>query len=192
VAESVGYGIGGSVVTKRTTPQEPPAGHVLLGRLGKTFGLEGSLHFRALGAAEAEALFELDEVFVAGLGATTIQEVKPHGGGLLVSFENVRRVERARELVNSQVFAPIDALPAPAEGGQYVDALRGLPVMVDGRPFGTIADLTGVSGAELLLVERPEGGETMLPLRAPYVQVAPHAVLVEDPPPGLIDPREQG
>lgn len=149
------------------------------------------LHFRSLGIAESEALFELEQVFVSGLGSTAISEVKPHGNGLLVAFEEIRRVERARELVNAEVFAPRTALPVPTDGSQYVDALRGLPVMVDGRPFGTVADLTGVAGAELLLVDRPEGGEAMLPLRAPYVQIARHAVLVDDPPPGLIDPNEQ-
>lgn len=164
---------------------------MFLGRLGKTFGLEGLLYFRSVGAAESEALLELDEVFVEGLGTTVIREVKPHGGSLLISFSGVRRVENARPLVNAQVYADPYTLPAPSEGGHYVDALRGLPVLVDGRPFGTVADLTGVTGAELLLVERPEGGASMLPLRAPYVQVAQQAVLVDDPPPGLIDPDEQ-
>ena len=164
---------------------------MLLGRLGKTFGLEGAFHFRSLGLPESEALFELDEVFIGGLGTMAIDEVKPHGGGLLISFRGIRRVEKARPLVNAQVYAHRDFLPPPSEGGQYADALRGLPVLVDGRPFGTVVDLAGVSGSELLMVERPEGGQALLPLRAPYVQVADHEVLVEDPPPGLIDPDEQ-
>ena len=179
-------------MAKSSGPDEgPPEGHVLLGRLGKAFALEGALFFRSLGAAESEALFELDEVFVTGFGPMSIREVKPHGGDLLISFHGVRKVEKARSLVNSEIYAPRDALPRPSEGGQYVDALRGLPVLVDGRPFGTVADLTGVAGAELLAVERPEGGEALLPLRAPYVQVSRQEVLVEDPPPGLIDPDEQ-
>ncbi|HEX7004242.1 MAG TPA: ribosome maturation factor RimM [Trueperaceae bacterium] len=179
-------------MTSRSGAAEgPPEGYVLLGRLGKTFGLKGALHFRSLGLPESEALFELEEVFVTGLGVLAIAEVKPHGASLLVSFEGIRRVEEARPLVNAQVYAEPASLPPPAEGGQYADALRGLPVLVDGRPFGTVADLAGVAGAELLTVERPEGGEALIPLRAPYVQVARHEVLVEDPPPGLIDPNEQ-
>lgn len=173
------------------TFDEPPEGYVYLGRLGKTFGLEGVLFFRSIGVAESEALFELDAVFVTGLGRTPIREVKAHGGDLLISFDGVRRLERAKSLVNAEVYAERDALPPPSEGGQYVDALRGLPVLVDGRPFGTVTDLIGVAGAELLAVERPEGGRTLLPLRAPYVQIAHQEVLVDDPPPGLIDPDEQ-
>ena len=168
----------------------PPEGYLLLGRLGKTFGLEGALHFRGLGPAESEALFELDEVYVAGLGRVGVREVKPHGASLLVTLEGVRRLEKARPLVNASVYADPSALPHPGEG-LYVDAVRGLPVLVDGRPFGTVADLTGVAGAELLTIERPEGGEALIPLRAPYVQIAGREVLVEDPPPGLIDPDEQ-
>ncbi|MEX2535432.1 MAG: hypothetical protein WD273_07485 [Trueperaceae bacterium] len=169
------------------TALEPPQGYVLLGRLGKTFGLAGALHFRPLGIAEAEAIFELDAVFIAGVGNNLLREVKSHGKSILVTFNTVRRIDQARELVNAQLFAPGESLPVPSAGGQYVDALRGLPVLVDGRPFGTVVDLTGVAGAELLMVERPEGGQAMLPLRAPYVHLAQHAVLVVEPPPGLID-----
>jgi 16S rRNA processing protein RimM len=166
---------------------EPPADHVFLGNLGRVFGLEGALHFRPAGEAEAQAIFELDEVFVTGLGSTAIRDIRQHGNGLVVAFEGIRRPERARGLVNERVFAPAESLPVPSGGAIYADVVRGLPVLIDGRPFGTVADLAGVSGAELLLVDRPVGGQAMLPLRAPYVQVGPDAVLVVDPPPGLID-----
>jgi ribosomal 30S subunit maturation factor RimM len=168
--------------------QEPPADYVFLGNLGKVFGLEGALHFRPAGEAEAQAVFDLDEVFVTGVGSMAIRDVRQHGKSLIVAFESVRRPERARGLVNARVFAHAESLPVPSGGAIYGDALRGLPVLIDGRPFGTVADLAGVSGAELLLVDRPVGGQAMLPLRAPYVQVGPDAVLVVDPPPGLIEP----
>lgn len=160
---------------------------MLLGRLGKVFGLEGALRFRPLGDAEAQAVFELEQVFVLGAGPLRIREVRQHGSGLLIAFDGVRRRERAQPLVNAQVSAPADALPPPAEGEQFVDALRGLPVIIDGRPFGTVADLFGVAGAELLQVSRPEGAEALIPFRAPYVQLTQHEVLVDNPPPGLID-----
>lgn len=166
---------------------EPPEGQVLLGRLGKVFGLAGALRFRPNGDAEAQAITQLDEVFVTGLGVAPIREVRQHGNGIVITFESVRRPERARELVNAQVYAPAEALPEPEGGALYSGALRDLPVLIDGRPFGTVAAVVGVSGAEILLVDRPVGGEAMIPLRAPYVQVAANAVLVVDPPLGLID-----
>jgi 16S rRNA processing protein RimM len=171
-------------------PPDPTLGHLLLGRLGKTFGLEGALRFKPLGPAEAEAIFDLNEVFVAGLGRATIREVREHGNRLLITFEAVRQPERARKLVNAQVFAPLESLPEPSGGTLYLEAVSGLPVIVDGRPFGTVAELMGVSGAELLRVERPQGPDTLIPLRAPYVQLGEHAVMVEDPPAGLIGPDE--
>lgn len=173
-----------------TGPLEPPDGHVLLGRLGKVFGLAGALRFRPAGDAEAQAILELDEVFVAGLGTVPIREVRQHGNGLVLAFHSVRRPEPAQSLVNARVYAPAEALPEPAGGARYADALRDLPVLIDGQPFGTVAEMSGVSGAELLVVERPVGNRALLPLRAPYVEVTADAVLVTDPPPGLIDGNE--
>jgi 16S rRNA processing protein RimM len=166
---------------------EPPAGFVLLGRLGKTFGLEGALHFRPLGPAEAEAILDLDKLFVAGLGHTVVREARRHGSGVVVSFPAATSPERAKTLVNAEVYAPRAALPEDDERAHYVDVLRGLPVLLGGRPFGIVEDVIGVAGAELLVVERPDGAEVLLPLRAPYVQASGDSVLVDDPPPGLID-----
>lgn len=173
-----------------TGPLEPPEDYVLLGQLGKTFGLEGALRFRPLGGAEQEAVLALDEVFVTGLGVAQIREVRRHGNGLVIFFEAVKRPERARRLVNAEVFAARDSLPPPDGERAYLQALTGRPVLVDGRPIGTVLELGGVDGAELLVVERPQGDELLIPLRAPYVQVVEDAVLVADPPPGLLDPRE--
>ncbi|MEX2540889.1 MAG: hypothetical protein WD314_03745 [Trueperaceae bacterium] len=175
-------------MTERLTGQvEPPGDHVLLGRLGKVFGLAGALHFRPAGEAEGRAILELDEVFVAGLGTVPVREIRRHGNGLVIAFDAVRRPERAQGLVNARVYAPAEALPEPAGGALYADALRDLPVFIDGQPFGTVAEVLGVSGAELLAVERPLGNQALLPLHAPYVQVTADAVLVIDPPAGLID-----
>jgi 16S rRNA processing protein RimM len=166
---------------------EPPDGFILLGRLGKTFGLKGALHFRPLGEAEAEAILGLDEVFVAGLGLTAIREVRPHGPGIVVTFPSARSPESARKLVNSDVYAHADSLPTDDGAAPYLGALRGLPVLLAGRPLGTVANVIGPVGAELLAVERPDGGELLLPLQAPYVQVSRDSILVVDPPGGLID-----
>lgn len=169
---------------------EPPAGHVLLGRLGKVFGLTGAFHFRPAGEAEGEALLELDAVFVAGLGTVAIREARRHGSGLILALEPVRRPERAQSLVNASVYAAAESLPEPRDGASYAGTVRNLPVLIDGRPFGTVLEVSGVSGAELLVVDRPVGSRALLPLRAPYVQVTTNSVLVVDPPPGLIDDDE--
>jgi ribosomal 30S subunit maturation factor RimM len=166
---------------------EPPDGFILLGRLGKTFGLKGALHFRPLGPAEAEAILDLSEVFVAGLGMTAVREARPHGAGIVVTLPSARNPESARKLVNSDVYAHAESLPSDEGATHYVDALRGLPVLLAGRPLGTVANVFGPVGAELLAVERLDGHELLLPLQAPYVQVSHDSVLVVDPPGGLID-----
>src|SRR5690625_6517311 len=88
----------------------PPAGYVLLGHLGRIFGLSGAFHFRASSPARGEALFHLHSVFVEGLGEAPLDEVRRHSGSLIVGFVNVRTPERAKGLVNSAVYAPSAAL----------------------------------------------------------------------------------
>lgn len=165
---------------------QPPADHLRIGRLGKTFGLEGGLRFHPLGEAEAGALTSLRTLFVIGLGEVALERVRPHGGGLVIHLEGVRRVEQAKALVNADVYAARHALPAPAQH-PYTDALLGSPVSLDGRPYGRVVDLLP-AGPQALLVVDSGDGEVLVPSQAPYVRYDEGGVALVDPPEGLLEP----
>jgi len=163
----------------------PPAGYVLLGHLGRIFGLRGAFHFRASSPARGEALFHLHSVFVEGLGETPLDEVRRHSGSLIVGFVNVRTPERAKGLVNSAVYAPSAALQSEDPELQF-DALIDLPVLLEGQELGRVAAIQGVPGAQFAQVESTAGDDVLIPLHAPYVTIREDAVELTDPPEGLL------
>lgn len=164
-----------------------PEDYVLLGRLGRVFGLAGAVRFRQAGSAEAAAVLELEQVLVEGHGPAAIREAKVHGDAILLRLGGIRSREAAQRLVNANVYARAEDLPTPDEGLHYHDELVGAQVTLEGVPFGTVRELRGVEGAEFLAVAREDGREVLIPLRAPYVQSTGQGIVITDPPPGLIE-----
>jgi 16S rRNA processing protein RimM len=162
----------------------PPEDHVLIGRLGKTFQLEGGLRFYPLGDTEAKAIAQLKSVFVQGRGMTPVKRIRAVGSQTVLYLAGVITVEAAKPLVNRDLYAPVDDLPEPEEGAFYVELLLGLPVSVDGEPFGEVIDLVEAGGQDLLVVEADEE-EVLVPLQADYVTVSGEGIAITDPPEGL-------
>jgi len=164
-----------------------PDDHVLLGTLGRTFQLEGGLRFYALGDAEAAAIRELGRVFIEGFGERAVARVRPVGAQLVVYFVGTRDPQGAQFLVNADVYAAKDALPeTPAH---YLDLLLGLPVIVNGKPFGEVAEVIPAGsdiGQDVLVVEAG-AREVLIPLQADYVSVTEAGVTLTDPPEGLLE-----
>ncbi|CAN5807360.1 hypothetical protein BH23DEI1_BH23DEI1_12210 [soil metagenome] len=161
-----------------------PAGAVRLGKLGRTYGLEGAQRIHGAGADENDALLRCTRLWVAGHGSLAVRMVKPHAGSLLIAFQGIKTPERAQELVNADVYAEagtVDAAPLR----RSVAALTGAVVRLDGAPYGTVVEVQ--SRAQLLLLVRGPAGERWLPGDAPYVRIGDGVVDVEDPPAGLLD-----
>jgi 16S rRNA processing protein RimM len=163
-----------------------PNNYIQLGRLGKTFQLQGGLRFYGLGQAEEEALFSLKRVFLRGVGETDIREVREVGGGIVVYLTKALTVEAAKLLTNLEVYAPKDALPESEDDNLYLDEVIGLNVWLDGEPFGTVKEIQD-AGLQDLLVIRTEQGEVVLPFPTPYVRVEEDGVWLENVPEGLLD-----
>jgi ribosomal 30S subunit maturation factor RimM len=168
---------------------EAPPGAVRLGRLGRTHGLAGALRCHPLGPLELEALLACEQLFVDGHGTLVVRLRRPHGDVALLAFQGIRSPERAQPLVNAHAYALPDALPAPLARAlaRRLDAatLTGAEVLVDGRPYGRVADVR--QGAQLLLVVVGPFGERFLPADAPYVELDEGLVRVVDAPAGLLD-----
>lgn len=162
-------------------PTSPP-----LGRLGRTFQLEGALRCHVEGPLEADLLQRSRRVLVEGHGLLTVRAVRPHAGGLVIAFQGVRSPEKAQALVNARVYPD----PADAKATATLDAARplrvGLSVTLDGAAFGTVVAV--VEGAQTLIeVLDQGGGRHLVPAGAPYVRVQGGGVALVDPPPGLLE-----
>ncbi len=160
---------------------EAPSGP-LLARLGRTYQLEGALHVRPECEEAALALTRTERVVVSGHGVLRVRFVRTHGAGLVMAFQGFRSPERAQALVNAAVHLHPDDAAALPEAAHGVRA--GLPVTLDGAPYGVVEAV--IDGPQRLLRILGPDGAHLVPAGAPYVQIASDAVALRDPPPGLL------
>lgn len=173
----------------------PPDAYVRVGRLGKSFKLDGGVRLLMEAELDDEELETLldgrPRMFVAGLGETRLRGADTRTGTLVVHFEGVRDRTAARALVNAPVWVNADdltedvlqAVTAPTAE----ESLASLPVVVDGEAWGEVvaANLNGVN--PLVEVRSASGVVYLVSLAAPYVEVTEDALVISSPPAGLLD-----
>lgn len=189
------------------TATKPPAGYILIGRLGRTFQLEGALRLLLDDAVSYEgqndpqpvgvrALQASGNVFVSSLGNVRVRRLYENGGALLLTLEGVRDRNAAQRLVNSSVWVNPAALPdelaeelvQESEAGSAQERLEGLPVYLNGTEVGHVSRAMLDSPNPVVEVTAAGSGTTSLvPLVAPYVAVAEDSVRLTDPPDGLLE-----
>lgn len=193
------------------TATTAPDGYVRVGRLGRTFQLDGGLRLRLEEAVSYDtddspepvgvrAVRSVGSVFVTGMGSSGVRSLGRSGGELILKLDAARERNGARLLVNQTVWLDPSSLPsdlraellAELEAGTDEDQIVGLPVIVDGQEFGVVTEATLSGNNPVLTVtpggsgHRPDARPSLLPLLAPYVELTPSGVVVTDPPPGLL------
>ena len=201
-------------VTPTAVPAHPPEGWVRLGRLGRTFRVQGDLRVHTAGPAADAALLELarrdEPVWLSGVGPTRLRGARRVGAGVVAAFQGVYTPERASGLVLQEIWCPAAAVaatradaagraaasgavagaaPAGAAAGDATEPpfelLVGAPVRLDGAPYGRVAEVVAAA-QDLLRVDGPAGSR-WVPWSAPYVRWDGEAVAIDDPPRGLLD-----
>ncbi len=163
---------------------------VVLGRLGRTYQLEGALHCYPEGELEGAVMRAANLLDVEGHGLLAVRFVRPHGAGLVVAFQGFRTPERAQALVNALVRLDPRDVAAARRLAEAQPLRPGLPVTLDGAPFGLLEAV--LPGPQPLLRVRSQEGTHLLPANAPYVRVTPDRVELVDPPAGLLDAPDRG
>ncbi len=159
---------------------------VEIGRIGKSYGMDGGLKFRG----EA-VVFDLEKVYLEGLGYRAIEEAHELNNEIVLYLTGVQNRQEAERLAGLRVYADQDDLPRLEEGEYYYFELIGRPVFVDGKPFGEVTDVQ--DGPQDLLIIKAKGTSLraqsktyMVPLQAPYVQVKAEGIYIEAIP-GLLE-----
>jgi 16S rRNA processing protein RimM len=170
---------------------------VIVGRIGRPHGIRGEV---VIGVRTDEP----DLRFAVGAtvdvapsqdgdnpsGPLHVARMRWHSGQLLVAFAGVTDRTAAGELTGSWLSIDASQLPAIGDPDEFRDhELVGLSVRTAaGQDVGVVTDVLH-SGQDLLVVRRPEGGESLVPfVKAIVPEVDLGAgVLVIDPPPGLLD-----
>jgi 16S rRNA processing protein RimM len=138
-----------------------------IGRVVKTHGVRGALkvspYGETLGELEAgEKLWFLE----SGGGErrqVTLAEIRDGGKALIVRFEEIGDMDRARDLAGKKLFIDEGRLPALPEGEYYHYQLIGLSVLTrDGKDLGTVRAIMETGSNDVYVVES-DGGEMLLP-----------------------------
>ncbi|MFE9921728.1 ribosome maturation factor RimM [Streptomyces sp. NPDC005774] len=168
---------------------------LVVARIGRAHGIKGEVTVEVR-TDEPELRLGPGAVLAtdpASAGPLTIETGRVHSGRLLLRFEGVRDRTGAEALRNTLLIAEIDPDEKPEDEDEYYDhQLIDLDVVTrDGQPVGRITEIAHLPTQDLFVVERPDGGEVLVPF---VEQIVTEIDLEEqraviDPPPGLIDDR---
>ena len=170
---------------------------LVVARIGRAHGLRGEVTVEVR-TDEPELRLAPGAVLLtepASAGPLTIESGRVHSGRLLLRFEGVGDRTAVEALRNTMVIAEVDPEEQPEDPEEYYDhQLMDLDVVtLDGRHVGRISEITHLPYQDLLVVERPDGSEVLVPFVS---EIVPEIDLKEqraviDPPPGLIDEVEE-
>jgi 16S rRNA processing protein RimM len=168
---------------------------LVVARIGRAHGIRGELTVEVRTDAPGERFVPGTPLYVtgphglAGVDVVTLASVRDHNGTLLLGFEEVADRTAAEALRGALLEADV-----PAETGDpdawYDHQLVGLAVLdPDGARLGAVVAVEHPPAQDLLVVQRPDGEQRLVPFVAalvPSVDVAAGVVVV-DAPPGLLD-----
>jgi 16S rRNA processing protein RimM len=168
----------------------------VVGRVVKPHGIHGELVIEPR-TDSPEIRFALGARLVAAYrdGRTvpfTVTAARSHTGRLLVRFEQVPDRNAAEDARGVLLSAGVEDLPEIDDPDEYYDhQLEGLAVVTTtGEAVGTLREVQhGAAGSDLLVVDKPDGAEALIPFVSaivPEVDLAAGRVVV-DPPEGLLD-----
>lgn len=166
---------------------------LVVARIGRAHGIKGEVTVEVR-TDEPELRLAPGAVLAtdpASAGPLTIETGRVHSGRLLLRFEGVRDRNAAEALRNTLLIAEVDPDELPEDPEEFYDhQLIDLDVVLaDGTGIGRITEITHLPSQDLLIVERPDGGEVMIP----FVEEIVTEIDLEEqraviaPPPGLID-----
>ncbi|WP_165989288.1 ribosome maturation factor RimM [Streptomyces sp. YIM 98790] len=171
---------------------------LVVARIGRAHGIRGEVTVEVR-TDEPERRLAPGAVLATeppGAGPLTIASGRVHSGRLLLRFEGVADRAAAEALRNTLLVAEVDPDELPDDPEEFYDhQLIDLEVVTaDGTVVGRIGDIAHLPYQDLLVVERPGGGEVMVPF---VTEIVPEIDLerqraVIDPPPGLLGEEPGG
>lgn len=169
---------------------------LVVGRIGRAHGIKGEVTVEVR-TDEPEVRLGPGAVLAtdpATAGPLTIESGKVHSGRLLLRFEGVYDRTAAEALRNTLLIAEVDPAELPEDPEEFYDhQLVDLDVVtVDGKEVGRILEISHLPGQDLLIVERPDGTEVMIPFVSeivPEIDLENQRAVI-DPPPGLLNEAE--
>ncbi|MFD8547875.1 ribosome maturation factor RimM [Streptomyces sp. NPDC059649] len=166
---------------------------LVVARIGRAHGIKGEVTVEVR-TDEPELRLGPGAVLTtdpSSVGPLTIATGRVHSGRLLLRFEGVTDRTAAEALRNTLLIAEVDPEEVPEDPEEYYDhQLIDLDVVTrDGTTVGRISEISHLPYQDLLIVERPDGSEVMIPFVAeivPEIDLEEQRAVIE-PPAGLLD-----
>lgn len=164
---------------------------VAVGRIGRAHGIKGEVTVLVL--SEVEGRFaDGAAVYLEDGRILTVESARPHRGGLVVKFREVRDRNQAEELSRKVLMVPESTSPELPEGSWWDHRLVGCEVVTEsGRSLGTLQEVIHTQANDVWSAVA-EGRETLIPALKDVivsVDVAEKRILVREVP-GLTAPKE--
>jgi 16S rRNA processing protein RimM len=166
---------------------------LVVARIGRAHGIKGEVSVEVR-TDEPELRLVPGTVLATDppeAGPLTIESGRAHSGRLLLRFAGVADRTAAEALRNTLLLAEVDPGERPEDPEEFYDhQLVGLRVVTgDGAEVGEVGEIAHLPGQDLLIVNRPDGAEALVPFVAefvPEIDLAARRVVIA-PPPGLLD-----
>lgn len=170
-------------------------GELLVGIVTRVHGLRGELVVDVRTDSPGER-FSPGAVLTArraGVpdGPLTVESARPHSGRLLVRFVEAADRDAAETLRGTRLLIDIARLGPTGDPDEFhVHELEGLRAeLADGAVIGTVREVIHGPGGELLVLQRPDLPDALIPFVTAIVPTVDPAAgrVVLTPPEGLLD-----
>lgn len=139
---------------------------IWVGRVVKTQGIKGQVRVSSPGG-EITTFSRGKVVYLGNRQGVkkplTVHSSRPHRQGIILCFEEIRRVEEAAELVGCSVYVPQESLEALPPDEFYEYQLLGLQVKTESGIFLGILEEIMPTGSNDVFVVRKNGQEVLIP-----------------------------
>lgn len=137
---------------------------VAVGRIGRAHGIKGEVGVLVL--SEVEGRFaDGAAVYLEDGRVLTVESARPHRGGLVVKFREVRDRNQAEELSRMVLVVPESMSPELPEGSWWDHRIEGCSVATDtGRELGTVREVIHTGANDVWSTLDDAGVETLIPV----------------------------
>jgi len=129
---------------------------VIIGRIGKTFGVHGWLHIHSF----CEPPENITQYPQWQLGkqhrwhTRTVTDCKPHQNGYIAKFEHIDSPEEAKTWVNADIAIEASQLPDLGNNEYYQKDLIGLTAKTtQGRILGNVVEILETGANDVFVIE---------------------------------------
>ena len=128
---------------------------IIIGRLGKTYGVKGWLHLNSY-TDPIDKILEYPEWQLEHQKewkAFKIEDAKKHGAGIIIKLPGIENPETARLYTNDTIAIERITLPTPQENEYYWEDLIGLTVQNTQQiTLGTVSEVQATGANEILII----------------------------------------